>query len=340
MQKKLFILLFLNLLINTALWSQSKLWNDSTRDAAYEAQKSAFVGKWFIESKGMQILTHLKADNTFYLAMPIPIPFDSDYSKDTINVDFKLSGTWSKAKTKLKLTYNLSSLSLTPNKSNINKLSARRQDEFNTLFSQIKETLKKTMLKATSNFVKPEPNEILRIDTDYLILQDGQINGNIVTFFSENKIKAIQREAEEAKLKEEQERLKAEAEDKVKEDEQKALKGGKKLEDDNDERIYEIVEENAQFPGGGDECNKWLSEHIKYPAIAQEQGIQGPVFIQFVVEKDGTLSDIKVIRSPDPSLSQEAIRVVKEMPKWISGKNGGKDVRSRFNLPVMFRLND
>lgn len=339
MQKKFFILFFLNLLINTALWSQSKLWNDSTRDAAYEAQKSAFVGKWFIESKGMQILTHLKADNTFYLAMPIPIPFDSDYSKDTINVDFKLSGTWSKAKTKLKLTYNLSSLSLTPNKSDINKLSPRRQDEFNTLFSQIKETLKKTMLKATSNLVKPEPNEILRIDTDYLILQDGQINGNIITFISENKIKAIQQEAEEAKLKEEQERLKAEAEDKVKEDEQKAkAEAEKKMREDNDDRIFEVIDENAQFPGGGDECYKWLSEHIKYPAIAQEQGIQGIVSMQFVVEKDGTLSDIKVMRSPDPSLSQEAIRVVKEMPKWIPARQGGKDVRSRYILPIMFRL--
>ncbi len=114
----------------------------------------------------------------------------------------------------------------------------------------------------------------------------------------------------------------------------------KKMIEDNNDRIFEVIDENAQFPGGDDECNKWLSEHIKYPAGAKEQGIQGRVFMTFVVEKDGTLSDIKVMRSPDPSLSQEAIRVVKEMPKWISGKNGGKDVRSRFNLPVMFRLND
>lgn len=130
-----------------------------------------------------------------------------------------------------------------------------------------------------------------------------------------------------------------EAEDQVKEDEQKAkAEAEKKMREDNDDRIFEVIDEKAQFPGGDDECYKWLSEHIKYPAIAQEQGIQGIVFMQFVVEKDGTLSDIKVMRSPDPSLSQEAIRVVKEMPKWIPARQGGKDVRSRHNLPVMFRL--
>ena len=109
-------------------------------------------------------------------------------------------------------------------------------------------------------------------------------------------------------------------------------------EESDDDRIFEVVEENAMFPGGEQECYKWLNEHIKYPAIAQEQGIQGRVFVQFVVNKDGSIVDVKVLRSPDPSLSKEAERVVKLMPKWKPARQGNKNVRSRFNLPVMFKL--
>lgn len=109
-------------------------------------------------------------------------------------------------------------------------------------------------------------------------------------------------------------------------------------EEADDDRIFEVVEENAMFPGGDAACYEWLSKHIKYPPIAAEQGIQGRVFVQFVVNKDGSIVDVKVLRSPDPSLSREAERVVKEMPKWKPARQGNKPVRSRFNLPVMFRL--
>ena len=113
---------------------------------------------------------------------------------------------------------------------------------------------------------------------------------------------------------------------------------GPAVEADDDDRIYEMVEENAQFPGGDDACYKWLYDHIKYPAIAQEQGIQGRVFVQFVVNKDGSIVDVEVVRSPDASLSKEAERVVKLMPRWRPAKQGNKTVRSRFRLPVMFKL--
>lgn len=103
--------------------------------------------------------------------------------------------------------------------------------------------------------------------------------------------------------------------------------------------IYETVEENASFPGGDEYCYKWLAEHLQYPAIAAEQGIQGRVFVQFVVNTDGSLTDIKVVRSPDPSLSNEAVRVVKSMPKWKPARLSNQAVRSRFNLPIMFKLN-
>lgn len=115
---------------------------------------------------------------------------------------------------------------------------------------------------------------------------------------------------------------------------------GPVVEVDDDDRIYEVVEENAQFPGGDEACMKWLTEHLKYPAICQEQGVQGRVFVSFVVNKDGSIVDVEIKRSPDNNLSKEAERVVKSMPKWKPARQGNRTVRSRFNLPVMFRLNN
>ena len=115
---------------------------------------------------------------------------------------------------------------------------------------------------------------------------------------------------------------------------------GPVVEVDDDERIYEVVEENAQFPGGDEACMKGLAEHLKYPSICQEQGVQGRVFVSFVVNKDGSIVDVEIKRSPDPNLSKEAERVVKSMPKWKPARQGNRTVRSRFNLPVMFRLNN
>ncbi len=113
---------------------------------------------------------------------------------------------------------------------------------------------------------------------------------------------------------------------------------GPVVEADDDDRIFDIVEENAQFPGGDEACFKWLSENIRYPAICQEQGVQGRVTVQFVVNRDGSIVDVKVVRSPDDNLSKEAERVVKMMPKWKPARQGNKTVRSRFVLPVLFRL--
>lgn len=113
---------------------------------------------------------------------------------------------------------------------------------------------------------------------------------------------------------------------------------GPVVEADEDDRIYDVVEQNAQFPGGDAECYKWIASHLKYPSRAQEQGVQGRVTVRFVINTDGTIVDPEIVRSPDEELSAEAIRVVKAMPKWIPGRQGNKKVRCRFNLPIMFRL--
>ena len=89
---------------------------------------------------------------------------------------------------------------------------------------------------------------------------------------------------------------------------------GPVVEVDDDDRIYELVEENAQFPGGDEACLKWLSEHIKYPQKCVEQGTQGRVIVKFVVNRDGSIGDIQILRSPDPDLAKEAERVIKMMP--------------------------
>lgn len=100
--------------------------------------------------------------------------------------------------------------------------------------------------------------------------------------------------------------------------------------------IFVVVEDMPRFPAG--DLNQWLSKHVKYPVIAQENNIQGRVSVQFVIEKDGSITDVKVIRSVDPSLDKEAIRVIKSMPKWIPGKQRGKPVRVSYTVPINFKL--
>lgn len=103
-------------------------------------------------------------------------------------------------------------------------------------------------------------------------------------------------------------------------------------------KVFDIVEQMPSFPGGAGELMKWLSNHVQYPAIALENGIQGRVIVAFVVERDGSITDVNVVRSVDPSLDKEAARVVRQMPKWIPGKQNGAAVRVKFNVPVTFRL--
>lgn len=108
--------------------------------------------------------------------------------------------------------------------------------------------------------------------------------------------------------------------------------------EEEDNVVFQVVETMPSFPGGDAELFKFLSNSVKYPVIAQENGIQGRVICQFVVNRDGSIVDIEVVRSVDPSLDKEAIRVIKSMPKWSPGKQRGKPVRVKYTLPVNFRL--
>ncbi|MCD8078894.1 MAG: TonB family protein [Bacteroides sp.] len=110
-------------------------------------------------------------------------------------------------------------------------------------------------------------------------------------------------------------------------------------EDEPDEQvIFDVVEKMPEFPGGQAALMQYLSKNIKYPTIAQENGTQGRVIVQFVVNTDGSIVDAQVVRSVDPYLDKEAIRVISTMPKWQAGMQRNKPVRVRYTVPVMFRL--
>ena len=105
-----------------------------------------------------------------------------------------------------------------------------------------------------------------------------------------------------------------------------------------EEEIFVAVEQQPEFPGGTAALMKWLASNVRYPQMALENGISGRVIVKFVVEKDGSVSGVTLVRGVDKDLDREAIRVVKSMPKWQPGKNNGQAVRCYFNLPVNFKL--
>lgn len=104
------------------------------------------------------------------------------------------------------------------------------------------------------------------------------------------------------------------------------------------EKVFTAVEQMPQFPGGEGELMKYISSHIKYPPMAMENGVQGRVVVQFVVTKDGSVGQVKVMRGKDPDLDKEAVRVVKSLPKFIPGKMNGQAVNVWYTLPISFKL--
>lgn len=109
-------------------------------------------------------------------------------------------------------------------------------------------------------------------------------------------------------------------------------------EEEVEDEIFQVVEQDPEFPGGQEAIFKFIQQNLKYPQLAKENNITGRVFVQFVVEKDGTVSNVRAMRDPGGGLGKEAERVVKAMPKWTPGKQRGKAVRAYFTLPINFVL--
>ena len=102
--------------------------------------------------------------------------------------------------------------------------------------------------------------------------------------------------------------------------------------------VYDVVEEQASFPGGMNEMMKFISENIIYPEIARDNGIQGRVYVQFVVFKDSSIRNVKVIKGYHSDLDKAAVRLIQNMPNWIPGKQNGELVNSKFTIPISFKL--
>ena len=105
-----------------------------------------------------------------------------------------------------------------------------------------------------------------------------------------------------------------------------------------EEKPYTMVEQMPEFPGGQAELLKYIHDNLRYPTIAQENGVQGKVYVRFVVSATGNVEDVTVMRSLDPSCDKEAIRVIKSLPKWIPGKQNGRNVPVYYTVPITFRL--
>ena len=106
-----------------------------------------------------------------------------------------------------------------------------------------------------------------------------------------------------------------------------------------DDKVYEVCEQMPIFEGGDAALLKYLTDSVKYPELAKKHGVQGRVVIGFIVEKDGSLTDVKVLRHVDIALDAEALRVMKAMPNWLPGQQDGRFVRVRYNVPLRFKLN-
>lgn len=109
-------------------------------------------------------------------------------------------------------------------------------------------------------------------------------------------------------------------------------------EEPEEQKIHVVVEKMPEFPGGNEAMSRWILKNLKYPLIAQENNIQGRVVCQFVVNSDGKIVDVQVVRGVEASLDAEAVRVIKSMPAWNPGRQGGKNVRVKYTLPIRFKL--
>ena len=103
-------------------------------------------------------------------------------------------------------------------------------------------------------------------------------------------------------------------------------------------KVYETAERMPSFPGGAEALFRFLNSNMRYPEVAEENGVQGRVLVTFIVERDGAISDVKVAKSVDPSLDKEAVRIIKSMPRWNPGTQDGKPVRVKYTVPVTFKL--
>jgi len=169
-----------------------------------------------------------------------------------------------------------------------------------------------TIIQTAEDTPPPPPPETPEVVTELTIVEDDAVIENELGIVDMSEKTAVNEEVVQVVVEEEVEEV--------------------------EEEIFTVVENDPEFPGGMEALYKYLGTSIKYPALAKENNITGKVYVTFVVEKDGSIANPRILRDIGGGCGQEAIRVVKAMPKWTPGKQRGKAVRVQYNLPVSFVL--
>lgn len=169
-----------------------------------------------------------------------------------------------------------------------------------------------TIIQTAEDTPPPPPPETPEVTTELTIVEDDAVIENELGIVDMSEKNAVNEEVVQVVVEEEVEEV--------------------------EEEIFTVVENDPEYPGGMEALYKYLASNIKYPALAKENNITGKVYVTFVVEKDGSIANPRILRDIGGGCGQEAIRVVKSMPKWKPGKQRGEAVRVQFNLPVSFNL--
>lgn len=300
------------LLFASVAFADDKPWNEQTRDAAYEAPSSKFQKKWY-DSHDETTTIMFSPNGTFKHIMEIQY--------DGVGITVIASGSYTRKKDVLTLLY--SYIKTTPNTTDLAKLSARKRDIFT---SGLKLVENKTISKYKN---KKEYYLMLRLDDDCFIytIYDPQLKvfNDIKwnTWYSESYMKEV---SQMKSIKPDDAPIQNDDDDIV------------SIQRDDEKRIFDIVEQMPSFVGGNEKLMEYITNNLQYPETAKKNDIQGRVIISFVVEEDGSVSNVKVNKSVDPALDAEAVRLVESMPKWEPGRQNGETVRARYSLPISFRL--
>ena len=300
MNRNFFFLVFFQLFA-TVTFADDVPWNEKTRDAAYEAPSSMFQKKWYNSHDEETIVFFAKGTFTI-----------TSESQSNNGVRFKMTYNGSYTRNKDKLTLLYSSVKITPNSTDLAKLSARMRDSYISRLKQIENVGKSELRNKKDYYLMLRLDEKCFIYTRYdpktKIFNDYNWN----TWYSESYMKEISQKKSEKQ-------------------------NDASVQNEGENPIFDEVEQMPSFDGGNEKLMEYITNNLQYPSTAKDNGIQGRVNITFVVEQDGSLSNVKVGTSVDPALDKEAVRLVESMPKWIPGKKNGETVRVRYNIPISFR---
>ena len=283
--------------------------NEETRDVVYETPTSKFCKKWYYDLKGSYCQLNSNGSYLFCSGKIYRFP-DKLYGVPFI---VRYSGTWKRIN-KMEIHLQITNFTISLDEKELAKLPARRRDAAKNNAIHITAEKRKDYIGKYKWF-------IWRLDNDYFMYKHWSDNGDKDVMISERIYKEALKNKEEEQSRKEKEQEK-EAEEK----------------EQFNNKVYDTVEDMPQFPGGPSAMFEYLSKNIQYPEGAKKEGIQGRVIVTIIIEKDGSITDAKVVKSLAPSLDREAQRLVESMPNWIPGKQNGEPVRVKYTVPVTFRL--